>query len=324
MLEKILKLYTMAMANDVRSPMPHLFGPPGCGKSSVVQQAAEILGVKCHIINVSRISPLDLEGVQMPVQHTEDEMRLSLLTATFWTQLNDGDILMLEEFLRGFPEVYNGLLDIITSREVAGFKLPKVFIIGASNSTVAYDKALEDRMLHLPVPDLRRSKTAKDAQAKRMCEAIGLMPEMYDSYEMRTLLDTEVLPMYEIMDQIGGKSSAGATLKGSSLRNLIGQAQLREVHSHALKELIQMNNTRAMQAGKPQYVILLGGRHSDLPPKYMSDAESLIGNPKLTERQALNLKLNLLLIKTQEERQSNMEGSDEDDAVTDDIFDQFA
>src|SRR5690606_31400759 len=151
MLEKIVKLYVMAMANDVRSPLPPLFGPPGCGKSSAVEQLAELVGVHLHLINAARISPPDLEGVQMP-QGEGEEMKLRLLHATFWTQLKEGDILLLDEFLRGFPEVYNGLLDILTSRQVGGYRLPKVFIIGASNSTVAYDKALEDRLLHLRVP----------------------------------------------------------------------------------------------------------------------------------------------------------------------------
>ena len=58
MLKKLLKLYVTAMTGKVYSPVPHLFGPPGCGKSEVVKQAAQVLGVNLHIINVSRISPL--------------------------------------------------------------------------------------------------------------------------------------------------------------------------------------------------------------------------------------------------------------------------
>ena len=43
-LETVLKLYSMAMAGDVRSPTPHAFGPPGSGKSTIMEQAAEIIG----------------------------------------------------------------------------------------------------------------------------------------------------------------------------------------------------------------------------------------------------------------------------------------
>ena len=318
MLETIMKLYVMAMAYTVRSPLPHLFGPPGCGKSTVVEQLAELLGVKLHIINVSRLSPLDVEGVQMP-HGTGEEMVLRMLPATFWTQLEEGDIVLLDEFLRGFPEVYNALLDILTSRRAGAFVLPKVFIIAASNSTVAYDKALEDRLLHLPVPDPRTNKTERANQAKILVEALGLMPEMANSFEMNSLLDTEVLPMYEILDQIKGKSSSSpGSLKGRSIRNLIGQAQLREVKSSALRELIDMNNQRAMSDGKPQFVLLLNGKVKGPMSGYPAMAQKLRGNPRLTELQALNLELNLQLIEMESIRKSKEEVND-DSVFTDDL-----
>lgn len=304
----------MAMAVGVRSPLPHLFGPPGCGKSTTVEQAAEIIGCQLHIINVSRISPLELEGVQMPVPHdTEQTLKLKLLTATFWTQLKDGDILLLDEFLRAFPEVYNGLLDIITSRQVGGFKLANVFIIAASNSTVAYDKALEDRLLHLPVPDPRRKKAAKKHLAQLIVDQLGLLPEMVDSYEIQTVLDTEVLPMYDVLDLLSNKSSTPAAMKGCSVRNLIGQAQLRQVQSAALSELIGMNNIKAMQQGKAQYVFLLSGKAKDVDAAYPPKAAQLYGNDKLTPVQKLNVGLNLQLLEMEQIRQEK--GVDEDEGI---------
>lgn len=320
MLELILKLYSMAMATGVRSPLPHLFGPPGCGKSSVMEQAAETIGCTLHTINVSRISPLEIEGVQMPVpSDTEEKMRLKLLTATFWTQLKDDDILFLDEFLRGFPEVYNGLLDILTSRQVGGFVLPKVFIIAASNSTVAYDKALEDRLMHIPVEDPRQDHKVKNGLARRICKELGLMPEMWNSAEMRSLLDVEVLPMYEILDNIGKKTSSVASLKGQSLRKLIGQAQLRHVQSAGLSELLDMNNRRAMRDGKPQYLFLTDGLQAKAYPQYESFAQSLKGDKRLTPVQALNLELNLQLIEMESIRQEK--GTSTHDDIADDFDD---
>lgn len=311
MLEMILKLYSMYMAVDVRSPVPHLVGPPGCGKSTVVQQAADLIGVNLHIINVSRLSPLELEGVQMPTSEQE-EMFLKLLTATHWTQLKDGDILLLDELLRGFPEVYNGLLDILTSRMVGGYKLPRVFIIGASNSTVAYDKALEDRLLHLPVPDPRHDKKAKKFLAQMIVDQLGLHPDMVQSFEMQSLLDSQVLPMFDLLDSFKNKTSAPGTLKGQSVRNLIGQAQLREVQSAELQELLDMNNRKAMRDGKIQYCLFTTGKKVD--PNYKSKALVLQGNPKLTEVQAINLNLNLQLIEMEEIRR---EKETQDDDVLD-------
>lgn len=318
MLETIMKLYVMAMAYDVRSPMPHLFGPPGCGKSTVVEQLADLLGVNLHILNVSRLSPLDVEGVQMP-HGAGEEMLLKMLPATFWTSLKERDILLMDEFLRGFPEVYNALLDIFTSRRVGGYRLPKVFIIGASNSIVAYDKALEDRLLHLPVPDPRVSKAEKKHLAQIIVDTLGLLPKMVDSPEMHSLLDIEVLPMYEILDNLKGKSSsAPANLKGQSVRNLIGQAQMRHVSSPALAELISMNNHLAMRESKPQFVLLVSGKAKLVPSGYADEAAAIRGNSKLSPLQALNLEQNLQLIELESVR-NEKEGVTDDDI--DDLFD---
>jgi hypothetical protein len=295
MIEQLMCLYTMSMAYDVRSPMPHIVGPPGCGKSTSVEQLADLLGVNLHIINVSRLSPLEIEGVQMP-HGTDDEMRLRMLPATFWTQLKEGDILLFDEFLRGFPEVYNGLLDIFTSRRAGAFHLPKVFIIGASNSVIAYDPALDDRLLHLPVRDPRKSRTERNNLAKIMVDALGLLPDMATDVDMEELLNTTVLPMYDILDsftkkgvKVGGKQG-----DGQSLRKLIGQTQLRMVKTSALRSMIERNNQLSMAANKPQFVLLIDGKNP--PANYIKAAEALVGNPRLTPVQALNLSMNLELI----------------------------
>lgn len=312
MLEEVLKLYTTAMAGDVRSPVPHLFGPPGCGKSSTVEEAAEILEVNLHIINVSRLSPLEVEGIQMPVDNND---RLHMIPAVFWTRLKEGDIVLFDEFLRGFPEVYNGLLDIFTSRRVGAFELPKVFLIAASNSTVAYDKALEDRLLHIPVPDPRKKKTQKRRLAELVVEQLGLLPDMIDSFEMNSLLDQEVLPMFEVLDSLGRNTASPATVKGHSLRHLIGQAQLRHVNNPLLSELLQVNNQRAITSGKAQFVLLPDGKH--VPAGYVGAVFKLKDHPKLTDLQRLNIQLNLQLIEL-ENAKKNKEGSSEDDIFAND------
>lgn len=294
MLEKLMKLYVMSMAYDVRSPMPHLVGPPGCGKSTSVEQLAELLDVQLHIINVSRLSPLEIEGVQMP-HGADDDMSLRMLPATFWTSLKEGDILLMDEFLRGFPEVYNGLLDIFTSRRVGAFELPKVFIVGASNSVVAYDQALEDRLLHLPVTDPRKSKTELNNLAEVMVNALGLLPAMVTDADMLELLEREVLPMYDLLDSFTKKGvKAGGKSSGQSLRKLIGQVQMRMVKTPLLKDMINRNNQLAMAAGKWQYVVLLDGKNP--PIGYVAAAQKLVGNPRLTDLQSLNLQMNIELV----------------------------
>lgn len=293
MLEQLLKLYTMAMATGVTSPMPHIVGPPGSGKSTMFKQLAELLGVNLHVVNVSRISPLGLEGFEMP---SKDNTSLKLLISELWTKAKPGDIYLFDEFLRGFPEVYNGLLDIFTGREVAGFVMPEVFIAGASNSTATYDKALEDRVLHIPVPDPRKRKAEKKRLAGLIVDQLGLMPGMVESYSMESLLDKEVLPTFNMLDGFGGKGprNSVASAEGTSVRKLIGQAQLRHVTVGELTDLIEDNNNAAIAEAKFQYVFLLNGKH--VPKGYESAAQEIKDSPKLTAIQRLNLELNLQLI----------------------------
>ena len=299
-LEKILRLYTTAMVTRVTSPLPHLFGPPGSGKSSVLEEAARLIGVRLHVINLSRISPLELEGVQMPT--TGEDMKLRLLHATYWTQIREGDIVLFDEFLRAFPEVHNGLLDILTAREVSGFKIPNAFFMAASNSVIAYDKALEDRLLHLPVPDPRKSKAEKKRIAERIVTTLGLHPQMVTSMEMDDLIRLEIEPMYEVMDSLK-KRNAPPSYEGHSVRNLIGQAQLREVESTHLRTVIDFNNRRAINDGKLQYLFLLGGQLTSIT-NYEEKAVKMLDNPKLTAVQRQNIQLNLELIEFENTKQS--------------------
>lgn len=317
MLEQLLKLYTMYMATLVTSPTPHFIGPPGAGKSTVARTLADLVGKRLHILNVSRINPLEVEGVQMPdVEHT----KLNHLLATFWAELEEGDIVLLDEFLRGFPEVYNALLDILTSREVAGHPLPNVFVMAASNSSVTYDGALEDRLLHIPVPDPRNNKGEKKRLGKMLLDEIGLMPEMADSIELNSVLDIEVLPTFDILDTFKGRGNqVGATtstIKGSSIRKLAGQARLRFIESVELATLIEANNSKAATAKKFQYIVLMSGKR--VPDSWVQGMTAIAGSKKLTPLQRTNLDLNIQLIEMEKQIDSQREDKEDDDFLDDD------
>lgn len=321
MLELILKLYVTYMATGTTSPMPHLIGPPGCGKSTTVEQAADLLGVNLHVINVSRLSPLEIEGVQMPVDMETEERRLMLLLNEMWASLKEGDIVLWDEYLRGFPEVYNALLDINTSRVVRGHQLPKVFMIAASNSSVAYDPALEDRLMHLPVADPRKRRGVKAELANLLVEGIGLYPKMAQSPEMQTLLDTVVLPMFNVLDSFKpGGTSQPVLANGKSIRNLIGQARLREVQTQELIELIEENNRKAVADSKPQFTVLLSGKMTNYSDGYVSQMRR-IPMEKLTDQQRVNVELNSQLLDMEKIR--NQKEGDDADADEDDILSSF-
>lgn len=304
MIDTLLQLYVMAMTNDVRSPIPHLFGPAGSGKSSSAEELVSMTGTNLHIINVNRLSPLDVEGLQMP--HTEgDQLALRMLTATHWTQIQEGDVVLFEELLEcKFPEVFAAIQEIVTARRVGGYRLPSCFMMAASNDITAPTVGWQDRLLHLPVADPRKSKRERKRIATMLVEATGLKPSMADSGEMDDLLNARVLPMFDVLDKLkhDGAKVAPAKADTYSIRNLIGQVLLRHPVVPELKQLISVNNMVAMSDRQEQYVVLLGGGKGQVPQNYVSAALKLRGNPRLTEIQARNLDLNLQLVELEEAR----------------------
>jgi hypothetical protein len=116
---------------------------------------------------------------------------------------------------------------------------------------------------------------------------------------MAELFTEEVLPMFEMLDHMSKGSSSPVSIKGRSLRNLIGQAELREIQSTWLTQLLDMNNRKAMSERKPQYVFLWSGK--GVPPGYV-DAIRDIPNDKLTELQVRNRDLNYQLLELEHAR----------------------
>jgi hypothetical protein len=171
-----------------------------------------------------------------------------------------------------------------------------VFFVAASNSVVTYDDALEDRLLHLYVPDLRNNPAEVSKLSEKITKSLGLLPEMATSGEMADMIIKEIAPMYDVLDQFKGTAQRGAPIKGSSARKLTGQAKLREFQSRDLIELIDLNNQMAMQKAKYQYLLLRPSSKLLKDAKLATILQGLVGNAKLTEVQQANLALNLELI----------------------------
>lgn len=293
MLSTVLALYTTALTTGVTTPVPHFYGPPGSGKSSVIQQAADLLGVQLHVINVSRISPLELEGIQMPI-----EGKLELLLATYWNSLKEGDIVFLDEFLRGFPEVYNGLLDILSSRKIGAHTLPKVVFFAASNSTTSYDSALHDRLLHISVPDPRRSVAEFTAITTRIVEQTGLDPVVASGTAMRAVMDKHVLASYKMLDSLKRGTSVAQDPEALSARQIIGQLKLRYVTSDVINELVADSNAECIRTGHWQYFLVVSykGRTPTVPASYEKAARDLLKGDKISPEQRVQTLLNFQLL----------------------------
>ena len=270
MLQQLMLMYTSYMIHGTTGVIPHLIGPPGTNKSAVAQQLAEVFGVKLRVINVSRINPLEVEGMELPDTSADAEtQRLVHLLSSRWDDLQDGDIIQFDEFLRGFPEVYNGLLDVITSRKILDKTLPKVFIMAASNNFVAYDEALEDRLVHIPVQNPAKDAVFLKESLERFVEETGMMPSLAGSSELEQVFQEYVIPMYDMLDLFKNPNAAGTARKITgnnatkqtlySARNLKSQIQLGTFEHNAkastLKTCVKENNTVAHGAMLNQHVI---------------------------------------------------------------------
>lgn len=108
-----------------------LMGKPGIGKTEAVERFAKDHDRNVVHIIASQIMPNEVSGMTMPNQETHsmdvfDHYRLS--------HMRDGDILFLDELLKGQQQVLNACLTMIQERRLmSGTKLPDVLVIAAAN-----------------------------------------------------------------------------------------------------------------------------------------------------------------------------------------------
>lgn len=108
-----------------------LLGLPGIGKTEAVEKFAKDHGRRVVHIIASQILPNEVSGMTMPNQETHT---MDVFDHTRLGHMKDGDILFLDELLKGQQQVLNACLTLIQERRMmSGKKLPNVLIIAAAN-----------------------------------------------------------------------------------------------------------------------------------------------------------------------------------------------
>ena len=111
--------------------VPCLLGAPGIGKTEGIETFAKEHGRNVVHIIASQILPTEVSGMTMPNQETHsmdvfDHSRLS--------HMKDGDILFLDELLKGQQQVLSACLTLVQERRLmSGTMLPDVIIVAAAN-----------------------------------------------------------------------------------------------------------------------------------------------------------------------------------------------
>ena len=108
-----------------------LLGAPGIGKTEGIESFARKHDRNVVHIIASQILPTEVSGMTMPNQETHsmdvfDHSRLS--------HMRDGDILFLDELLKGQQQVLSACLTLVQERRLmSGTHLPDVIIVAAAN-----------------------------------------------------------------------------------------------------------------------------------------------------------------------------------------------
>jgi hypothetical protein len=177
--------------NAIASQVPvMLWGPPGIGKSSIIHQISNELGMNMVDLRLAQLEPTDLRGVPMPNRET---MRAEWFLPAFWphrakedgertvtvvTINKDGEeeekeqvikykagqcpsgpgVIFLDEIEKAPVSVKNASLQLVLDRRIGDYILPDDWaIVCAGNReedgcfSAPLGKALENRMIHFEV-----------------------------------------------------------------------------------------------------------------------------------------------------------------------------
>ena len=106
----------------------YVWGPPGCGKSSVVRETAHALKLPLIDLRATLLDPVDLRGLP---RLTKD--RATWCPPSFLPQSGEG-ILFLDELAQAVPMVQAACLQLVLDRQLGEYRLPDGWhILAASN-----------------------------------------------------------------------------------------------------------------------------------------------------------------------------------------------
>ncbi len=170
-----------------------LWGPPGTGKTSVVESLAAANGWVCETVIASVREPSDFAG--LPVVNGEGAVRLAPPAWATRIEQAGGGVVFFDEITTAPPSVQAALLRPLTDRWVGDIRLPEAtrFVLAANPPEIAADgwelsAPLANRLVHLDwslpgdvvagglaqgfrvveVPDLDPSRVAGEEQQARI------------------------------------------------------------------------------------------------------------------------------------------------------------
>ena len=111
--------------------VPCLMGPSGIGKTEGIEAFARRHGRQVVHLIASQVLPTEVSGMTMPNQETHS---MDVFDHSRISHMRDGDILFLDELLKGQQQVLSACLTMVQERRLmSGTPLPDVIIVAAAN-----------------------------------------------------------------------------------------------------------------------------------------------------------------------------------------------
>ena len=131
---------------------PFLVGDPGIGKTSIVEQVADELGVECRSVIIAQYDPADLAG--LPIVENSTYVR----TRPNWLPDDGEGILFLDELVQACTMSQNLMAQLINERRIGEHELGEGWVIVAAGNkssnkagTSQMPSHLKDRLMTLEV-----------------------------------------------------------------------------------------------------------------------------------------------------------------------------
>ena len=127
-----------------------IWGPPGIGKSSIMQQVAKELGMRVIDIRLTQVEPTDLRGIPVPINIAKDGTTSSFLsqnvapdseTLVRWVppellprDKNDRCIILLDELPNAVPSVQAGAYQLVLDGKLGEYEVPPNCVVFAAGN----------------------------------------------------------------------------------------------------------------------------------------------------------------------------------------------
>lgn len=263
--------YRSALVTRSRGPFDLLVGPPGSGKSAKGRSLVKEINSQPHVkrpirfwsFNLSRMSPIEFGYILIP----DGKGGLIRKLPPHFDLPSEGDVVEWTEFGRSHPQIQAAFIDIMSSGELDGTKLPWVFNYATSNDRIFRSSAMKDRFMVSLAPDPRGSSAERKVISELITKHAGLIPTLVTTQALQELITDVIGATY---DGFGfGDSGAevpAVEFTGWSTRHVIGRIQQRawqeddnrllRTNSALVKRLIAANNETAMIVNQLEYYIV--------------------------------------------------------------------